>query len=295
MRMCRRSIMVCLALAGVLYALPAAASASLLRTVKFTHPGACQSTVTSKGAWTYNLATGMSQTGIAFDAGGHRLFVSCWGDNTIDQVDLASGAETVYHVSGGTGFGALTYRDGALWACNQHDDEVGQISLDPFMFTGTYTRVFTATGSACVDALAFDPLDATGDTLWMGTDTGTTPKVTGKTLDAFVNQAGAWAEAASLSVASSIGHRSGIVATPNTFVLAQPSGGSGSTFQLFESSNRALDGTTTFTQLASWSGSRLRPEDLECDPTTFSGKTAVWVIFAKKDMARAYQIQDACG
>ncbi len=163
-----------------------------------------------------------------FDAGGHRLFVSCWGDNTIDQVDLASGAETVYHVSGGTGFEALTYRGGGLWACNQHDDEVGQISLDPFMLTGTYTPVFTATGPACVDALAFDPLDATGDTLWMGTDTGATPKVTGKTLDAFVNQAGAWAEAASLSVAASIGRRSGgpRVRPDHLFPARPPSGSS---------------------------------------------------------------------
>jgi hypothetical protein len=275
-------------------AVPAAAHAAItvatekpLRTVKFAHAGtACQSTLNSTGGLTYNLPSGVSQTGIAFDGSGN-LYVSCWGDNTIDQIHLATKRETIYPISGGTGFGALAYRNGLLWPCNQHSNQVGTIALDTSTDTGTYTNDFTATGSACVDALAFDPLDPTGNTLWMGTDVGTTPKTTGKTLDEFIG--GAFQH--SLSVAGTIGHRSGIVATPTSFVLAQPAGGSTSTFELYQSSDRSL---TDFTEFASWSGGRQRPEDLECDPVTFPGKTAVWVIFAKKDIAKAYQIQGSC-
>jgi hypothetical protein len=278
----------------VILALPSAAGATItsatekpLQTFRFAHAGtACQSTLNSTGGFTYNLPSGLIQTGIAFDGAGN-LYVSCWADNTIDQVNLATRTETIYQIFGGTGFGALTFQNGVLWACNQHASDVGTISLDPNTDTGTYARVFTASGSACVDALAFDPLDATSHTMWMGTDSGTTPNTTGKTLDEFIN--GAFTQ--SLSIASTIGHRSGIVATPTSFVLAQPAGGSTTTFQLYQSSDRSL---TDFTKFASWSGSRLRPEDLECDATTFPGKTAVWVIFAKKDIAKAYQIQGTC-
>jgi streptogramin lyase len=281
-------------MAVVVLALPGAARATItsatekpLQIVRFSHAGtACQSTLNSTGGFTYNLPSGLIQTGIAFDGAGN-LYVSCWGDNTIDQINLATRTETIYQISGGTGFGALTFQNGVLWACNQHASDVGTISLDPNTDTGTYASVFTATGSACVDALAFDPLDATSSTMWMGTDSGTTQKTTGKTLDEFVS--GVLTNR--LPIDSTIGHRSGIVATPTSFVLAQPVGGSTSTFQLYQSSDRSL---TDFTKFASWSGGRLRPEDLECDATTFPGKTAVWVIFAKKDVARAYQIQGTC-
>jgi hypothetical protein len=216
-----------------------------------------------------------------------NLYVSCWGDNSIDQINLASGSQTIFTVSGGSGFGALTFSSGVLWACNNHKDDVGTISLAPNTDSGVFTHVFSATGSGCTDALAFDPLDQTGRTVWMGSDVGTTPSTTGKTLDEFVG--GVYAQ--SLSVAHTIGHRSGIVATPTSFVLAQPVAHTTSSFSLYQSTDRALSG---FTLLASWSGARTRPEDLECDPITFAPKVAVWVIYARKDIAKAYQIQGTC-
>ena len=203
-------------LRGVSVAL--AATEKPLVTVKFSHAGtACQSTLNSKGGPTYNLPSGESETGIAFDGAGN-LYVSCWGDPTIDEINLATRVQTIFTVSGGSGFGALTFHAGTLWACNQHTVDVGTISLDPSTDSGVFTHAFTASGSGCTDALAFDPLDPMGQTMWMGTDVGTTPKATGETLDEFV--AGAYLQ--SISVATSIGHRSGIVATrPRPCSLSQ--------------------------------------------------------------------------
>jgi streptogramin lyase len=272
-------------LSGVPVAL--AATEKPLVTFKFSHAGtACQSTLNSQGGLTYNLPAGQSETGIAFDGAGN-LYVSCWGDATIDQIDLATGLQTIYAVSGGSGFGALTFKDGTLWACNNHADDVGTIGLNSNTESGVFTHTFTAAGSGCTDALAFDSLDQSGQTMWMGNDVGTTPKTTGKTLDQFV--AGAYVQ--SVSVAATIGHRSGIIATPTSFVLAQPVAKTTSSFAIYQSTDRTLSG---FTQLATWAGARTRPEDLECDPVTFAPKTAVWVILARKDVARAYQIRGGC-
>ncbi|MGN6167987.1 MAG: hypothetical protein ACTHQQ_07415, partial [Solirubrobacteraceae bacterium] len=215
-----------------LLATPSAAGATTtvalekpLATIYYMHAGACASTLDAKSHPTYNLPSGVSATGIAFDGAGN-LYVSCWGDNTIDQINIATRAETVYRISGGTGFGALTYHGGVLWACNGHTDGVGTIQLNASAQTGVFTSAFTAANSACTDALAFDPTDSTGNTIWMGTDVGNTPGQTGKTLDKFVSGR----LSASKSVAGTIGHRSGIVATPTSFVLAQPVGGPNSIF-----------------------------------------------------------------
>ena len=74
-------------------------------------------------------------------------------------------------------------------------------------------------------------------------------------------------------------------------MLAQPVANTTSSFAIYQSTDRALSG---FTQLATWTGARTRPEDLECDPVTFAPNTAVWVILARKDVARAYQIHGSC-
>ena len=78
-----------------------AATEKPLAIVKFSHAGtACQSTLNSNGGPTYNLPAGESETGIAFDGVGD-LYVSCWGDSTIDEINLASGLQTIFTVSGG--------------------------------------------------------------------------------------------------------------------------------------------------------------------------------------------------
>src|SRR5207249_4552646 len=89
-----------------------------------------------------------------------------WNDNTITAVSPVDGSQlAIYHITGGGGFGALTWDPtrGVIWACNGHETNLGTIDL----ITSTFTPVFMARG--CTDALAYDPSD---DTLWAGRDGG---------------------------------------------------------------------------------------------------------------------------
>jgi hypothetical protein len=244
------------------------ANSVLLRTLIFDHSNTACAGVDSNG----NLSSTATQTGVAFD--GSRLLLSCWNDNTITAVSPVDGSQlAVYHISGGTDFGALSWDPtrNVLWACNLHEDEVGTIDLT----TSTYTKVFTARG--CTDALAWDPLDGT---LWAGRDGGHTVA----TLEHYTTTG-------TLLGAKSIGNlvndRSGVAFAGSRVFVESPH--SGYPKHLWQTT-RAF---STATILASWAGTA-KAEDLECDGTTFSSPV-IWVQWNHQNLLQAYQIGGTCG
>ena len=186
------------------------ANSVVLRSLTFDHSNTACASVDSKG----NLASTATQTGVAYD--GSRLLLSCWNDNTITAVSPSDGSQlAVYHISGGTDFGALTWDPvrNVLWACNLHENGVGTIDLS----TSTFVPVFTARG--CTDALAYDPTD---DTLWAGRDGGHTVatlehySVTGKLLG-------------SKNIGGLVNDRSGLAFAGSRVFIASPHSGTPST------------------------------------------------------------------
>ena len=244
------------------------ANSVVLRSLTFDHSNTACASVDSKG----NLASTATQTGVAYD--GSRLLLSCWNDNTITAVSPSDGSQlAVYHISGGTDFGALTWDPvrNVLWACNLHENGVGTIDLS----TSTFVPVFTARG--CTDALAYDPTD---DTLWAGRDGGHTVatlehySVTGTLLG-------------SKNIGGLVNDRSGLAFAGSRVFIASPH--SGYPKHLWQTT-RAF---ATATVLATWTGTA-KAEDLECDGTTFS-MPVIWVQWNHQNLLQAYAIGGTCG
>ena len=244
------------------------ANSVLLRTLIFDHSNTACAGVDSSG----NLSSTATQTGVAFD--GSRLLLSCWNDNTITAVSPVNGSQlAVYHITGGTGFGALAWdaTRGVLWACNQHTADVGTIDLN----TSTYTKVFTARG--CTDALAVDPLDGT---IWAGRDGG-------HTVATLEHYTATGTLLGSTNIGNLVNDRSGIAFAGSRVYVESPH--SGYPKHLWQTT-RAF---STATVMASWSGTA-KAEDLECDGTTFSSPV-IWVQWNHQNLLQAYQIGGTCG
>jgi plastocyanin len=244
------------------------ADSVLLRSLIFDHSHTACASIDSAG----NLTSTATQTGVAFD--GSRLLVSCWNDNTIAAVSPSDGSQlAVYHITGGTDFGALAWDPtrNVLWACNQHETEVGRIDLS----TSTYVPVFTARG--CTDALAYDPSD---DTLWAGRDGGHAVatlehySITGTLLG-------------SKNIGNLVNDRSGVAFAGSRVFIASPH--SGYPKHLWQTT-RAF---TSATILTTWTGVA-KAEDLECDGETFS-TPVIWVQWNHQNLLQAYPIGGTCG
>jgi uncharacterized repeat protein (TIGR01451 family) len=212
---------------------------------------------------------GSVSTGVAFD--GSRLLLSCWTDNKVVAVSATDGSQlAAYAISGGGGFGALAWDPGRslLWACNQHANEIGTIDLG----ARTYTKRFVSRG--CTDALDYDASD---DTLWTGGDERTSVEhyaVSGKLLASYPTGA--------------IGGKAGVSATPFELYVVHPA----STGSTIYATTKTLTGPTVFATTAR------KIEDLDCDGSTFAGKTALWAQNNRDNVMTAYEIsslEGGCG
>jgi plastocyanin len=281
-----RRLAVGAAAAGVVLALggSSAHAAGVPGSLNFDHSGtACRST---SG---HNLSTNpkMSQTGIALI--GDDLYISCWGDTTITEINPHTGSElNVYTISAGSylAFGALAYdpTDGTLWACASRYDvgtsspenqmsEVGTIDLG----SQTFTPVFQSHG--CDNGLAWDPgtTPARQDTLWTSGDTDT--------LLYDYSQTGQQLESDNL--AAELGPNpasSGMAIGGGNFYVADPSSPTKRVFQV----------STNFTSSTQVLSSTHRYEDLECDDQTYAPQTVIWVMWFNQNILKPLPISGTC-
>jgi uncharacterized repeat protein (TIGR01451 family) len=271
---------------GSLLALPSLAVGAVPSTLSFNHDGtACQST-----AGTHNLASGMSQTGVAFD--GARLLVSCWGDATITAVNPLNGAELgVYRVAGNgvKAFGALAFdrSTGTLWACasystvrttERNSTEVGTIVLN-VDGTGTYTPRFQTPG--CINGLAFDPgtTPQRAGTLWSSANIATTVYNW--------STSGTQRESHDISSTSTVkvGFNSGIAIGGGSLYLANPQTTTKYVYRVDPQFS---------VPASSVLASSLRYEDMECDDVTYGSQTVIWVQWFSQNILKPLAIQGTC-
>jgi uncharacterized repeat protein (TIGR01451 family) len=252
----------------------------------------------------------MSQTGIALING--DLFISCWGDTTITEINpLSPSTEVaVYTISAAPykAFGALAYdpTDNLLWACASTNNagtgspenqmsEVGTISLNGGNDTGTFTPWFDASHnfrgtqySGCDNGLAWDPGSESGraDTLWTSGDLDTveqnwTPNVAKGTA--------AWNTAYDVkSLMGASPATSGIVFGGGKFYIANQQ----------TTTKRVYSVKPDFSGYADPSepvlSSSHRYEDMECDDQTYN-TTVIWVMWFNQNILKPLPISGTCG
>ena len=252
----------------------------------------------------------MSQTGIALIGG--DLYVSCWGDTTITEINpLAPSTEVaVFTISAAPykAFGALAYdpTDNLLWACASTNNagtgspenqmsEVGTIALNAETDTGTFTPWFNAshsfkgqTYSGCDNGLAWDPGSQAGraDTLWTSGDLDTveqnwTPNIAKGTAT--------WNTAYDVkSLMGATPATSGIVFGGSKFYIANQQTTTKRVYSVKPDFSGYADPTEPLVS------SNHRYEDMECDDQTYN-TTVIWLMWFNQNILDPLPISGNCG
>lgn len=216
-----------------------AASGDILRTINVVPSPGCSTTV-----------------GIAFD--GKELLVTCVGNAIVTRVDPANGANlgsyTVQGLSHGIGAISWDEKNKRLWIGSWGSSNVYSAILDKETSLAYPTLEFASDANA-MDGLAYDGTD---DSIWLSNDASSIIyhyTITGT----FLN---------TLDVTGKLGGcgNSGLVVADAVSLYLANNGCS----QIYEGKK---DGSAT-TFFAGLSGKRV--EDLECDNTTFPGKSVIW-------------------
>lgn len=234
---------------------------------------------------TVSLPVTGRDVGIAFD--GTRLYYNNSRTNLISFVPVGGPATVVVTVVAGNraiNLDAMAYdatRD-VLWAVEHNTDNIYQVNKT----TGAATFQFSAAGKCvrCIgtfrDGLAFDagdPSDASDDAIWWSRDVDSEVfklNLSGGTIESF-NIGGA-----------PIFNNSGIaVGGPNLYLA---NNGRDQIFRVNKITKALVDQFAT---------PGLRPEDMECDPATFSPTEVMWVRqFEDPSNVRAFEIEPGtCG
>ncbi len=204
-------------------------------------------------------------TGIAFD--GSKIYLSCWSSNVLERVSPADGSSLgPITISGTADLGSLSFDrvHNKIYACSGGFDV---LLIDTTALTATFQ--FT-TANGCAAGMAYDPTD---NTLWTGCNVCNV--ITHySTAGAVIGPAGGYDITGKLGASGSTG-----IAAGTTKLYLGNDGGN----QVYQC---AKDLSSCTLMATSSSG----VDDLECDNTTFAGKTAIWAQNAFSRTLTAFEI-----